>query len=208
MLWLVNAIVAVVVALCVVALVQVGQVTGWISSEAASWVQAITSFIAILASAHLALLVPTMERRHNRLVKLIGFRNLAAVAVKYVVEVSTQNEPGVDTWRYRRRRDLCMKAIDPFPNGDIQPPSLIFAFSEIRLHCDRFWAEFMEPRPDQLEAQDTILRRCRESKDELLSELAKVDFVLRHYGAKFRDGISYAPHEGVLPPPPHTRLQK
>jgi hypothetical protein len=82
MLWLIRLVVLVVLAAGIAVLVEVGKAKGWISADAASWAQAIASLAAIWAAADVALLVPAMERRANRLSKLIGFRNLAASAVK------------------------------------------------------------------------------------------------------------------------------
>lgn len=208
MVWLINFVVAAVIVLSVAVLFQVGQVAGWVSSEAASWVQAITSFMAILASGYLAVLIPAMERRRQQLLKLIGYRNLASIAVDYVNDVAINNEPGIETWRYRRRQEICMKAVEIFPNGEIQPPSLIRHFAEIRIHCDRFWGEYTQPRPDLAEMQETVLRRSKESREELNLRLAQIDGVLKNLGTRFVDNVAYAPHEGVPPPPTVAHLKR
>lgn len=200
-LWIVRLTVLLVLAAGVAVLVEVGKAKGWISAEAGSWAQAIASLAAIWAAADVALLVPAMERRATRLSRLIGFRNLVAIAVKYVDEVYQDHLPGREQPKYVRRRELCRKAVETFPHGDIQPPSLIFVFGEVRLHCDRFWEEFMREWPEDAEERATIERRVRESRDELSTHLAYVDTVLRRSGAKFRDGIAYAPREGIMLPP-------
>lgn len=196
MLWIVRIVVLIVIAAGVIVLVQVGKAKGWISAEAGSWAQAIASVAAIWAAADTALLVPIMERRAVRLSKLIGFRNLAAIAIKYVDEVYLTHQPGREQHRYKRRAELCRKAVETFPHGDIQPPSLIFTFGEIRLHCDRFWEVFLRDWPADAQEQDIIVRRVKESRDELTTHLATVDAVLRRGGARFRDGIAHAPGEG------------
>lgn len=156
----------------------------WIEvhDKLAAWVQAVFSVVAIGAAIWIERASHRRERRvarDARMQKLAVFRNLAAVAMRYVNETAS-SVLTAERDRFERRRDSAITALEAIPLHEITQPELIFQFTEMRLHNRRYWEEFMKPQP--LYDEETIVRRCQESQGQLIERLAAIDAVLVKHG--------------------------
>jgi hypothetical protein len=169
---------------------------GFWSQEAAGWAQVLGAVVAIFGSAHLA------ARHHDRLARetardqLIGYRNLAHIAARYIDFVHANIEPGIMEEKYKKDFEVCKSAIDAIPFVQIRTPSLIYSYVNLVHHFDRFRKNFEDPWPQEIENQTTRQRRMTESLEEVRREMRTLDQVAIELGAiKKEGGIFYSPSE-------------
>lgn len=147
--------------------------------DLADWVAALLTVIAIAV----ALMQPELRSKRARLNMLIGYRNLAWIAHRFLV--FTLREASLGSWHPKDSLDYptCIKALDAIKFEDVSPSYLISEFVEI-WHMTRRGENYMSQQtacPEEL--AETMARSC--------SAMQKVDAFLRDRGVQF-DQLSFA----------------